>query len=79
MPRQVDRPALVGGLGRALGHRNFEPGEELPDVAAQHRGKREQPGGCRHPVHARFVLVSLLVGHANQVREALLRQTRGNA
>jgi hypothetical protein len=57
--RQVDQPALVGGLGRALGHRNLEPGEELPDVAARHRGRREQPGR-RQPVHARFVLVSLL-------------------
>jgi hypothetical protein len=50
VPRQVDQPALVGGLGRALGHRNFEPGEELPDVAAQHRGKRTAgtpPAGSR--------------------------------
>ena len=44
VPRQVDQPALVGGLGRALGHRNLEPGEELPDVAAQHRGKPRTAG-----------------------------------
>ena len=47
--------------------------EEVAHRDAQHPGDFEEPP-CRHAVDATLLLVGLLVGHADQVGELLLRQ-----
>ena len=49
--------------------------EEVPDIHPQHPSDLEQPAG-RDSIDAAFVLMSLLIGHPNQIGQLLLGEAQ---
>lgn len=71
VPRQLEAHALA--LTDRAPALIIEPLEEIADGDAQDPGDLEQPAG-RDAIDAALVLMRLLIGHADEVGELLLRQ-----